>query len=675
MTQIINVTSTDSSIDVTPATGTTANLSEVHTTLVVDSGTGQVLSIASPSYSIDASPSSVKSIDAVATQNSIHITGSGEINAAHTHTVINNDLTVVGELTSASIATGELTSASIATGDVQVQDGTAALPSYSFTQDPDTGLYRYAEDDIGFTTGGSRRFSIASGGISAYVPFFTGNGNAGAPSHSFYNDTDTGMFRVGTNNLGFSTGGQKVGEFNSGTLTVFGPDASTAGKLILRDSGGASEIDDVMIDLWGGAHGFGVEAANTRILSSGGWRFYNAANLRAELTTSGYWRSGNGNAANPTYSFLSDPDTGMYRDGANSIGFSVLGIEKMQIGTGYVNFASAATGAAAIKNSGAGTAATPAYSFGNDTDMGMYRVGTNSLGFSVSGIEQIRMYGADNLNTMRIKNQATSTYASSHAGIWIRATDTTVLGGDYAALALSTYYSSDRHAQLSVYQISGNKLRATSSSNTFIPILASAFTVSSTEQVKNRIRTGRTERGVLDYAIAGPKDLALKQHAKLRPVLFDDLEQEALYEWQGCDEHDDREDCTAAGCDGFDNVLLVEHHCDDYDCFGTSERPCWFVEQHIDRPGLIAEEVLEIYPKAVSRDKYGKIEGIDYAVITVEILNTVQHLIEDRAEMRDRAAAAILANRRLQERLDIVETRLANLETLEARLIALETAL
>ena len=438
-----------------------------------------------------------------------------------------------------------------------------------------------AVDGSGVRIGGG--LDMGGGVISNVNEVVADVGHATDPSYTFDGALDTGMYWAGTDNLGFSTGGQRAVTINDGTLRVFGPDASTSGKLVLRDSGGASETQDMSIDLYGASYGFGVEGSNMRLVSgsSGGWRFYNynSSIKRAQLTYTGRWTCGNGGAANPTYSFESN------------------------------------------------------------TNMGMYRVGTNSLGFSVNGTEQIRMYGADNTNTMRIKQQATTSYSSPHAGVWIRATDTVSVGGSYAAMALSTYYSTDRHVQLSIYQVSGNKIRATSYSNTFIPILASAFTVSSTEQVKKRIRTGRTERGVLDYAIPGPREMAFTQHTKLRPVLFDDLEQEELHEWQGCDEHDDREDCAAADCDGFGNVLLVEHHCDDYDCFGTSERPCWFVEQHIDRPGLIAEEVLEIYPKAVSRDKYGNIEGIDYAVVTVELINTLQHVVEERAELVSRIEA------------------------------------
>lgn len=42
--------------------------------------------------------------------------------------------------------------------------GSAAAPSYSFSADPDTGMYRSAANTLDFATGGTRRMSIGSDG-------------------------------------------------------------------------------------------------------------------------------------------------------------------------------------------------------------------------------------------------------------------------------------------------------------------------------------------------------------------------------------------------------------------------------------------------------------------------------------------------------------------------------
>lgn len=43
-------------------------------------------------------------------------------------------------------------------------DGTAALPSYTFTSDPDTGFHRSAAGEVGYSANGTRSFVFSSGG-------------------------------------------------------------------------------------------------------------------------------------------------------------------------------------------------------------------------------------------------------------------------------------------------------------------------------------------------------------------------------------------------------------------------------------------------------------------------------------------------------------------------------
>jgi len=48
-------------------------------------------------------------------------------------------------------------------------DGTAALPSITFINDTDTGIYRSAANELSATTGGTQRFSLSSSGLTLYV--------------------------------------------------------------------------------------------------------------------------------------------------------------------------------------------------------------------------------------------------------------------------------------------------------------------------------------------------------------------------------------------------------------------------------------------------------------------------------------------------------------------------
>ena len=63
------------------------------------------------------------------------------------------------------------------------------------------------------------------------------------------------------------------------------------------------------------------------------WNASTAAGKQAELDFEGRWRVGNGTAAKPALGFISDPDSGIYRIGANNIGITVAGSNMVSVGT------------------------------------------------------------------------------------------------------------------------------------------------------------------------------------------------------------------------------------------------------------------------------------------------------------------------------------------------------
>jgi hypothetical protein len=60
---------------------------------------------------------------------------------------------------------------------IKCVDGTSLLPSYSFTNDPDTGMFRNAENVIGFTAGTQTQMTISQTAISVNERISTLNGN------------------------------------------------------------------------------------------------------------------------------------------------------------------------------------------------------------------------------------------------------------------------------------------------------------------------------------------------------------------------------------------------------------------------------------------------------------------------------------------------------------------
>ena len=130
---------------------------------------------------------------------------------------------------------------------VYITDGSAAYPAYSFTNDTNTGMYRAADDNIGFGINGVSKMTVGST-IDMYNPVAMNNqrlglgkGAVGTPSLSFQTDGDdvadydTGMWSPGSNQIAFSTGGTKaLSIYNDQNIAVNGhfyPEANNTESL------------------------------------------------------------------------------------------------------------------------------------------------------------------------------------------------------------------------------------------------------------------------------------------------------------------------------------------------------------------------------------------------------------------------------------------------------------
>ena len=76
-------------------------------------------------------------------------------------------------------------------------DGSGALPSLSFISDLDTGIYRSGSDRLGFSCGTIKALELTS-----TQTFFQNSNSVLAPAMSFDGDTDTGFRRVTTKSVG-----------------------------------------------------------------------------------------------------------------------------------------------------------------------------------------------------------------------------------------------------------------------------------------------------------------------------------------------------------------------------------------------------------------------------------------------------------------------------------------
>lgn len=121
----------------------------------------------------------------------------------------------------------------------------------------------------------------------------------------------------------------------------------------------------------------------------------NAICKDGQSTVTGQIKAASGTVALPGLTFGSDTDCGLYRIGADNIGFSVGGVLAFDVDSNSINIASAFTLAAqAITAAGAiggadGTVSAPGLSFSGDTNTGLYRIGADNIGITCNGAKVV----------------------------------------------------------------------------------------------------------------------------------------------------------------------------------------------------------------------------------------------------------------------------------------------
>lgn len=374
--------------------------------------------------------------------------------------------------------------------------GSATAPALSYSADTNTGMYRIGADDLGFTTGGTLRFDISTTAFTGTLPWQGQDGTAAAPAFSFSADTDTGLYRIGANNLGVATGGTLRWDVNTArvasTLPWYGPDGSNgtptytftsestlgfyrasagimglAGNLWLLnatpkirfyDSGSADAADYGFISDSGNGHYFSVHdesagfdrtgfslaytgeitigAANIASIAYGNatnypahtgygvmtWNvnststFTLAAGPFAALTgtdvifrmretdaaaNAGWWRW---RANGGQMVLITETDAGSATSNVFVIGRSGSAVASMAYGNSTDNPTQSFFGQLRVND---GSASAPTYSFTNDTNTGIYRITTDTLGIATNGTEWYR------INSVGALGLGGATYGSS----------------------------------------------------------------------------------------------------------------------------------------------------------------------------------------------------------------------------------------------------------------------
>lgn len=208
--------------------------------------------------------------------------------------------------------------------------------------------------------------STFGGDVTTTGSFIAPSGSAALPSYEFVGDSDTGAFSPGANIFGISTSGVERLRINNSGLVGIGTTTPTSQFHVIGTGNftQALQLNGTGVSISGHSHtisditnfGSGVSgllptianSGDDRVLTSTGSSLninaesnltFNGSLLRVtgsglfsgDVTSSGSFIGGSGTAALPSFEFINDPDTGLFSPAANTFGISTSGIERLRV--------------------------------------------------------------------------------------------------------------------------------------------------------------------------------------------------------------------------------------------------------------------------------------------------------------------------------------------------------
>lgn len=129
------------------------------------------------------------------------------------------------------------------------------------------------------------------------------------------------------------------------------------------------------------------------------------------ITSSAPFYSGSGTSGSPIYSFSADSNSGLFSAGADAVAIAAGGGSVMNFDTAQV------TPNVVVRVNTDGTAASPAYSWNADTDVGFYRVGANTMGVSTNGVVRKTLDTTTENESVHLIPTASNVYDLGSAGL------------------------------------------------------------------------------------------------------------------------------------------------------------------------------------------------------------------------------------------------------------------
>lgn len=242
-----------------------------------------------------------------------------------------------------------VTSRQIRTTFFLTQDGGYAssitFPNYGMLCDDmisKSGMYLSNKTDgsVSLSVKNVNKVTVSPTSVVFGDPLRVVDGTAAAPSYSFVNDADIGLYRIGTNTLGVATNGLEAFRVDASNITSQLPVAINNNALALPTLG-TSTGAGLKYSLWPGAtntlsYSLGVATNTLWYASPSVHSFYTGAGgslvqqFRVDtngISTTNRILSGTlGTVTAPAYSFSTDDNTGMYSGGADQLNFGTNGV-------------------------------------------------------------------------------------------------------------------------------------------------------------------------------------------------------------------------------------------------------------------------------------------------------------------------------------------------------------
>ena len=279
---------------------------------------------------------------------------------------------------------------------LQVGAGLMSAPAYGFTAYPTTGLYLPAANHLAFVANATEGVSLSTTALTCHVPVRVPNGTALLPTLSFSSAPTTGLHFTGSD-LAFSAQGvnalQLCPDANTvlaGTNTNFGngqgvlkistattvpvgvPNGGSGGILYVDTTLRWLSASGVSVRVGGDVVGAGTVVTDTLLVWSD--TTGTAVLSRGVITNTGSIRAHQG--TNPAYSFLGDTTTGLALI-SNTLRFQGGNITFLDVSATTLTFAQQVL----FEHP-----ATSSMSFTSSTTTGVYSTGASVTTLSVNGV-------------------------------------------------------------------------------------------------------------------------------------------------------------------------------------------------------------------------------------------------------------------------------------------------